>query len=84
MAASGRQYPNMKRLFAPVASDISFICENGALAVEKGQVLYQDRFDKELANEILTAIIEKKTQNLPVLPRIIIILCQRQKAFAII
>ena len=60
VAASGRQYPNMKRLFAPVASDISFICENGALAVEKGQVLYQDRFDKELANEILTAIIEKK------------------------
>ena len=36
VAASGRQYPNMKRLFAPVASDISFICENGALAVEKG------------------------------------------------
>ena len=84
VAASGRQYPNMKRLFAPVASDISFICENGALAVEKGQVLYQDRFDKELANEILTAIIEKKTQNSPVLLRIIIISCQKQKAFAII
>ena len=84
VAASGRQYPNMKRLFAPVASDISFICENGALAVEMGQVLYQDRFDKELANEILTAIIEKKTQNSPVLLRIIIISCQKQKAFAII
>ena len=64
VAASGRQYPNMKRLFAPVASDISFICENGALAVEKGQVLYQDRFDKELANEILTAIIEKKRRRI--------------------
>ena len=60
VAASGRLYPNMTKLFAPVASEISFISENGALAVEKGQVLYQDRFDKELANEILTAIIEKK------------------------
>jgi len=34
VAASGRQYPNMTKLFAPVASEISYISENGALAVE--------------------------------------------------
>ena len=33
VAASGRQYPNMTKLFAPVASEISYISENGALAV---------------------------------------------------
>ena len=30
VAASGRQYPNMKRMFAPVASEIAYISENGA------------------------------------------------------
>ena len=44
VAASGRQYPNMTKLFAPVASEISYISENGALAVDHGEVLYQDSF----------------------------------------
>ena len=60
VAASGRQYPNMRKLFAPVASEISYISENGALAVDHGEVLYQDSFDRELANEIISAIMEKK------------------------
>ena len=29
--ASGRQYANIRKLFAPVADDVVFICENGAL-----------------------------------------------------
>ena len=37
VAASGRQYPNMTKLFAPVASEISYISENGALAVDHGE-----------------------------------------------
>ncbi len=35
--ASGRQYANLKKLFAPVWDKLIFICENGAL------VKYQDR-----------------------------------------
>ena len=38
-AASGRQYNNMKRLFAPVVSDMAFICENGAVAFWKDELL---------------------------------------------
>ena len=49
VAASGRQYPNMTKLFAPVASEISYISENGALAVDHGEVLYQDSFDGSLS-----------------------------------
>lgn len=56
VAASGRQYPNMTKLFAPVASEISYISENGALAVDHGEVLYQDSFDRKLAGEIISAI----------------------------
>ena len=28
--SSGRQYANLKKLFAPVVNDVLFICENGA------------------------------------------------------
>ena len=60
VAASGRQYQNMKKLFAPVVSEIAYISENGALAVDQEEVLYQDRFDRELAGKIINAILAKK------------------------
>ena len=59
-AASGRQYPNMKRLFAPVASDIVFVCENGAMAVKDDKMIYQDGFSRELVMDILHAIQDKE------------------------
>ncbi len=37
--ASGRQYANLKKLFAPVADRVVFICENGALVKYRGQTL---------------------------------------------
>lgn len=38
-AASGRQYPNLKALFAPVWDKMLFICENGALVMQNDQPL---------------------------------------------
>ena len=40
MAASGRQYNSLKNLFAPVADDILFLCENGGIIYKDGKVLY--------------------------------------------
>ena len=37
VAASGRQYPNLRRLFAPVQDDISYIAENGSLCIHDGR-----------------------------------------------
>ena len=59
-AASGRQYANMKLLFAPVLSDMAFICENGAMAVQDDRILYQDAFDHGLVQEIVKAVYEKE------------------------
>ena len=56
VAASGRQYPNMRRLFEPVKDDMGFICENGAMAVRNEKILYQDCFESGLAREIAEAI----------------------------
>ena len=34
-AASGRQYSNLKNLFAPKAEEMTFLCENGAILYQK-------------------------------------------------
>ena len=39
VAASGRQYANERRLFAPVRDDISYIAENGSVCIHKGKVI---------------------------------------------
>ncbi len=38
--ASGRQYANLKHLFAPVADKVIFLCENGALVKYRDETLH--------------------------------------------
>lgn len=40
--ASGRQLPNLKKLFAPVLGDIAIIAENGGIAWADGSVVFRD------------------------------------------
>ena len=56
IAASGRQYDNMLKLFKTIKDDISFISENGALCVDKGEVLYRSQIDHEVAINILKEV----------------------------
>lgn len=46
-AASGRQYHNLKKLFAPVWQDMAFICENGAVVFYKDQIIAEQVVPKE-------------------------------------
>ncbi len=59
VAASGRQYPNLRRLFAPVADDIGYICENGALVKYQGKTLYKSVIPRDLALEVVDAIVAR-------------------------
>lgn len=52
-AASGRQYANLRRLFAPVRDDISYIAENGSLCIHEGKILSSGEIDRRLVNEII-------------------------------
>lgn len=54
--ASGRQYANLKRLFAPVADKILFICENGALVKYKGETLFKAAIKDELILPAISAV----------------------------
>ena len=60
VAASGRQYANMKKMFLPVVDDMAFISENGGLAVYNEKVLYQDSYDLNLVRQIAECIYDKE------------------------
>ena len=58
--ASGRQYRSLRSLFAPVADELSYVCENGAVVFgpgEDGPILGKTAMDRAaaltLAHEIL-------------------------------
>lgn len=55
-AASGRQYNNLKRLFAPFSDRISYIAENGSLCIHNGQVLSRSSIDPDLSMRIIDAV----------------------------
>lgn len=53
VAASGRQYANIRRLFSPLQDEISYIAENGSLCMHEGKMLASGQIDRDLANEII-------------------------------
>lgn len=55
IAASGRQYDNLYRLFGPVQDDISYIAENGSLCIHNHEVISRGLIDRELGHRIIKA-----------------------------
>lgn len=51
VAASGRQYANMKRMFAPVVDDMAFIAENGGLAIRMRKYSIRTAFRRNLSEK---------------------------------
>ena len=56
--ASGRQYVNLQKLFAPVKDDIMYLCENGALVMHSDQVLVKKQFEDSLALDICHTVMD--------------------------
>ncbi len=56
VAASGRQYASERNLFQPIADQISYIAENGAVCIHDNQVISTSEIDHKLAIRILAAI----------------------------
>ena len=53
IAASGRQYKNLRRLFAPVKDDISYVAENGSMCVHDGNRYLRERLDIRMQEQHL-------------------------------
>lgn len=57
-AASGRQCPNLHRLFWPVSREMVLLGENGCLVTYRDRVLYQQELDRGAALELIREILE--------------------------
>lgn len=55
-AASGRQHVSLRRLFGELADDIGYVCENGALGIYRGTVLFQREVPRQKAFDMFRAI----------------------------
>lgn len=53
IAASGRQYANLKNLMCSVAERIGFIAENGSLIIWNNKVLYKGVMEKAIVTELI-------------------------------
>ena len=60
VAASGRQYPNLYRLFHGVENEIAYICENGALVMYQGNVVEKHIIERSLGQKIMKTILAKE------------------------
>lgn len=54
IAASGRQYGNLRRMLAPIAHRINYICENGCLVIYQGRVIFKSIFPDHIALTLLS------------------------------
>ena len=52
IAASGRQYINMYRMFGPVQDMISYVSENGALVMDQHKAVTKGSLDRDLVLRI--------------------------------
>jgi hypothetical protein len=57
LAASGRQYCNLQKLFAPVKDEIAYLCDNGCRSYYQGRTLSLERMDRALGDEIISAVM---------------------------
>ena len=59
IAASGRQYGNLRRLLGPFADRVSYIAENGCLVVHQGRIIYKSIFERSTAMELINDMKEQ-------------------------
>jgi len=58
VAASGRQYANLRLIFEPIKDDILYICENGCLVIKDGTILLEAALERNLAEKLSLDILE--------------------------
>lgn len=60
VAASGRQYANLRRILSPIADKIDFIAENGCLVFHKNELIYKSVIPRDIQKELLEDLLSHK------------------------
>lgn len=55
IAASGRPYSNLRRLFEPVKDDIAYVAENGSICIYKDEIIARGHIERDLGLRIIKA-----------------------------
>lgn len=55
--ASGRQYSSLRKLFAPAADQLFYICENGAAVFSPGRLLAQTAMERTAVMELCRDVL---------------------------
>lgn len=71
--ASGRQYYNLEKLFAPIKDRLIFIADNGGLVFANGEAIYCNKMLKSDVHAILDALQD--------IPDIVVIICGVKSAY---
>lgn len=58
-AASGRQYPNLYRLFGEASPDMAFICENGALVAYHDKIIQKSVMPPASTHQLIHDILDR-------------------------
>lgn len=64
IAASGRQYPSLRKMMKDVEDKIGFIAENGSLVIWKGEIVHKCSINRECAMQIIEEL--QKEQNMEI------------------
>lgn len=56
VAASGNQFPQLQGYFKEVEPEMTFVAENGAYVIEKGNELYSADMGKKIANQAISSL----------------------------
>lgn len=82
--ASGRQYTSVRKLFAPVADRVPFLCENGAVVFgpgSPGPVLGKTAMDRAQAEEVCRQILSLAGREVLISGENTSYLCPKDRSF---
>lgn len=79
-AASGRQHANLRQLFGPVADDMAYVCENGAVSILNGEIVNAIPIDADMAKAIISDI-ENLGMNVMISGRHVTYMLDRNRRF---
>lgn len=80
--ASGRQYPNLRRMFQPYWHELLFISENGALTTRHGEVLSTIPLERETGEALMRDILSFEECEVLLSGRETSYLCPRSRSYS--
>lgn len=58
IVASGNQYYQLKSFFESIAEKISFVAENGALVVDKGEIVHISKIEQIVVDKVISVLVD--------------------------